>query len=312
MQPVNILIDTCPVCRSQSHSFFVETSAMMHDTNEERFAFYKCNACKSAFLRNPVDESTLSAYYLDSYLPYRGSAAWGRFANFVDKDDAKLNRKRVKLAASCCSNKDEPSILDIGCGKPDFLLAFNEKHQSNAVGVDFVAAHWDAPKYRHLKLHECNWKTFNFDAKFHVITAWHYLEHDYDLAFTITKIHELLISGGYFIAEVPMYQSILQRAQKKHWQGWHSPRHLTLFSKKSWSILFPKTHWEIVKHQKYGTLSAFTLWWLGHREGMSTDWKGSMEKYFWELVFWKVVLSPFFILDKLIPLGVQTIIVRKK
>ncbi|MCH8546537.1 MAG: class I SAM-dependent methyltransferase [Cryomorphaceae bacterium] len=304
--------DCCGVCQSQDIEPFIQTKAMMHPRDEGLYEFHRCRNCASVFLANPEDENQLSRFYSSAYLPYRGSSAWGKFSKFVENDDKKLNQRRSNLAASALDNKDKPSILDIGCGKPDFLKTFTETHNAKAVGVDFVAANWDQPQFERLELHECDWKTFTFDSTFDVITAWHYLEHDYDISSTVSKIYDLLKPGGYFIAEVPMHEGLLQHYQKQHWQGWHTPRHLTLFSKKSWSSVFPDTHWDIVEHQTYGTMSAFTLWWLGHREKKATDWEGDMSKYFWGLVFWKVLLMPFFLLEKVIPMGVQTVIIRKK
>lgn len=285
---------------------------MMHDDDSEEYQFNICQNCQSVFLINPVEEKYLSTFYSDAYLPYRGSSAWGKFADFVERDEVNLNKKRAKLAATYANRMDEIHILDIGCGKPDFLKTFSQLHQSKAVGVDFVSANWHLDKYKELELHECDWKNFDFKIQFDLITAWHYLEHDYDIPTTIEKIHASLKPGGYFIAEVPMYESLLQKLQKQNWQGWHSPRHLSMFSKTSWTLVFPPEKWEIEKHRTYGTLSAFTLWWLGYREGKNTNWKGDMSQYFWGLVFWKVLLSPIFLLEKIIPMGVQTIIVRKK
>ena len=37
-----------------------------------------------------------------------------------------------------------------------------------------------------------------------------------------------------------------------------------------------------------------------------------MERYFWDLVFWKVLLMPLFALERMIPMGIQTIVLRKK
>jgi SAM-dependent methyltransferase len=160
----------------------------------------------------------------------------------------------------------------------------------------------------HLKSLESHLITYSFD----LITAWHYLEHDYQPLETIAKCYKHLKPGGTLIIEVPMYEGILQKLQRETWQGWHSPRHLTLFSLRSWKKMFPDKQWQIVKHYRYGTLSAFTLWWLGRQERKKIQWGDSMQHKFWNLVAWKVLLSPFFLFEKLIPMGVQIIILRKK
>lgn len=303
---------TCSICGSTNTSLFIETNAMMHTPNKEIYSFYTCGNCDSKFLINPVNEEQLSKYYTENYLPYRGAHAWGKFSKFVEWDDAKLNKARKKTVLNFLPNQKSIQLLDVGCGKPDFLFEISKEKDISVTGVDFVAADWDSPKYSNLSLMECDWKDVEFKHKFNVITAWHYLEHDYQLSKTVSRFHELLISGGIIIIEVPMFEGILQKIQKKFWQGWHSPRHMNLFSKKSWSILFPSEEWNIVSYKKYGTLSAFTLWWLGYRERRNTEWATSMEPYFWSLVILKIILSPIFLFEKLLPFGIQTVVIQKK
>lgn len=303
---------TCSICGSTETSPFIETNAMMHTPNKEVYSFYTCGNCDSKFLINPVNEEQLSKYYTQNYLPYRGAHAWGKFSKFVEWDDAKLNRARKNRVLSYLSNMNNIQLLDVGCGKPDFLLEISKVKNILGTGVDFVAADWDNPKYSNISLMECDWKNVEFKHKFDVITAWHYLEHDYQLSKTVNRFHELLNSGGIIIIEVPMFEGILQKIQRNFWQGWHSPRHLSLFSKKSWSILFPSEDWDVMSHKRSGTLSAFTLWWLGYRERRNTDWANTMESYFWSLVILKIILSPIFLFEKLVPFGIQTVVIQKK
>jgi ubiquinone/menaquinone biosynthesis C-methylase UbiE len=285
---------------------------MMHVEKREIFRFNLCHNCESIFLTNPVPESQLNQYYTDAYLPYRGEKAWGKYANFVVWDDQKLNERRVKMAMQYLQPTPEIHVLDIGCGKPDFLSQLAEKPNIQTMGVDFTSAQWNDPKYKNLTLVEGDWRNIELNTQFDLITAWHYFEHDYDIHQTIAKCRQLLKPNGILLIEVPMYQGIIQKLQKQYWQGWHSPRHISLFSFKSWKMIFQENDWEIVKHNKFGTMSAFTLWWLGHQEKKNIDWSGSMQGHFWNLVFWKVLLMPFFALERLIPLGVQTIVIRKK
>lgn len=306
------IITKCPICQSLNYTFFIKTTAMMHHENGEYFDFMKCANCESVFLRNAVHESALIDYYSSSYLPYLGSKAWGKYENFVKQDDEKLNSDRTKLVVNFLKNDKNKSVLDIGCGKGDFLINLHNKTGWRCVGVDIVSADWTTANHKKIELHACDWKNMEFKMKFDCITAWHYLEHDYNPVTTIEKIYKILKPNGILIVEVPMYEGILQKLQKTTWQGWHSPRHISLFSFKSWSYLFDSSNWEIIKHKKYGTLSAFTLWWLGHMEKKHIIWSTNMEKHFWGLVVLKVLSWPFFIFEKLIPFGVQTIIVKKR
>lgn len=284
----------------------------MHAPNSEKFEFRECANCNSVFLANPVERDKLSDYYTKYYLPYRGARAWGKFEDFVERDDRALNQKRVRTVNRVFPLHSKTRILDLGCGKPDFLQSVHAKFGSFCCGTDFSDEGWLNGNYSHLTLKKGDIHDLKFDEKFDVITAWHYLEHDYNPAKTVELLHTLLKPGGVLVFEIPHHESITAKMQKQYWQGWHTPRHLTLFSSRGIKLLFDSNRWSLAHYKTSGTLSAFTLWWLGFRQKRDTDWSASMEKHFWPLVFLKVVTAPFFMLEPLIPMGIQTAVYKKK
>ncbi len=302
----------CPVCNGKSSHHYITTRAHMHVPNNEEYRFNECAQCKSVFLQNSVPQQELHRYYSKAYLPYRGASAWGKFSDFVKRSDEKLNRSRVNTVRNVINLKPDTRVLDLGCGKPDFLQALQKRYNCRCYGIDFSSEGWKNANYSSLNLTQGDIHDVEFDHQFDVITAWHYLEHDYHPQKTVKRLLELLKPGGLFIFEVPHHESITAAAQKQHWQGWHSPRHLTLFSTAGIRKLFPGAQWTQVKYKKRGTLDAFTLWWLGHRQKHNTDWSASMEKHFWPLVFLKVVTAPFFALERFFPMGIQTGIFKKR
>lgn len=302
----------CPVCESNHNRHYISTNALMHKKNEEHYSFNKCLKCDSVFLANPVEESELKNYYTDNYLPYKGAEAWGKFSAFVTKNQEKLDRNRTQLVARNAPKNKSFAILDVGCGNPSFLRIVQDKLPATCTGIDFSDNGWRNKNYDSLQLITTSIAHFQPIQLFDVITLWHYLEHDYQLRETTEKLYDLLHPTGRLIIEVPDYQSVTARQQEQFWQGWHSPRHLTLFSKKGIQTLFDSEKWRIVKHKRYGTLDAFTLWWLGRMEKKNKEWSSSMESEFWKLVFLKLITFPLFVFEKIIPMGVQTIVVEKR
>ena len=303
----------CPICKKTESTFYMSTKALMHETNNERYTFNICNNCEAVFLINPVNPKRLDHYYTDNYLPYRGSAAWGKYSSFVANSQKKIDLNRVNFVKKYLKkNNTDINVLDVGCGYPSFLEVLEQKSKANCTGIDFADSGWKGKNFPNLELKKIAIENYVSDKQFDVITLWHYLEHDYNPSQTIETVYNCLKSGGKLIIEVPDYNSISAKIQKSNWQGWHSPRHISLPTKKSFDLLFQKDKWEIKKHLRYGTLDAFTLWWLGSMQKKGIDWSGSMSNHFWMLVLLKVVTFPIFAFEKLFPMGIQIVVVEKK
>jgi len=303
----------CPICKKTESAFYMSTKALMHVTNNELYTFTICNNCEAVFLTNPVTQETLDHYYTDNYLPYRGSAAWGKYSSFVANSQKKTDLNRVNFVKKYLKkNNPNLNVLDVGCGNPSFLEMLEKKSKANCTGIDFSDSGWKGKNFPNLELKKIAIEDYVSDKQFDVITLWHYLEHDYNPSQTIETVYNCLKSGGKLIIEVPDYNSISAKIQKSNWQGWHSPRHISLPTKKSFDLLFQKDKWEIKKHLRYGTLDAFTLWWLGSMQKKGIDWSGSMSNHFWPLVLLKVVTFPIFAFEKLFPMGIQIVVVEKK
>jgi 2-polyprenyl-3-methyl-5-hydroxy-6-metoxy-1,4-benzoquinol methylase len=303
----------CTICNKTETSLYMTTHALMHKKNDEQYRFNLCKNCETVFLTNRVSEETLETYYTDNYLPYKGSAAWGKFSNFVENSQKHLDLRRVNVLKKWIGDTEKQiTLLDVGCGNPTFLEAAIKNINVSCTGIDFSDSGWKNKMIKNISLINTSIETFTSSQKFDIITLWHYLEHDYHPKQTIEKLYEFLAPGGKLIIEVPDYKSITAKQQGKYWQGWHSPRHLSLFSSKSFEVLFDAQRWKIAKHYRYGTLDAFTLWWLGKMEKKGIDWSSSMEKEFWPLVFLKVITLPLFLFEKILPFGIQLIVIEKK
>lgn len=303
----------CPICKKTESAFYLSTKALMHETNNELYTFNICNNCEAVFLINPASPEELERYYTEFYLPYRGASAWGKYSSFVANSQKKLDLNRVNFVKKYLKkNNTDINVLDVGCGNPSFLEILEQKAKAKCTGIDFSDSGWKGKNFPNLELKKIAIENYVSDKQFDIITLWHYLEHDYNPSQTIETLYNCLKIGGKLIIEVPDYNSISAKIQKSNWQGWHSPRHISLPTKKSFDLLFQKDKWEIKKHLRYGTLDAFTLWWLGSMQKKGIDWSGSMSNHFWMLVLLKVVTFPIFAFEKLFPMGIQIVVVEKK
>ena len=154
--------------------------------------------------------------------------------------------KKVKMLRGFCDPKEsEKSILDIGCGTGDFLVAC-KKSGFQVCGIE--------PSKKAKEIVTSKIQADLFDdisdlntQKFDVITMWHVLEHVPNLKDYISILKTLLKPNGTLIIAVPNFKSYDANYYKEFWAAYDVPRHLSHFSKKAISKLFLKEKMEVVK-----------------------------------------------------------------
>lgn len=301
----------CAVCNSENFAKFIETSAQMH-SSKEKFSFDRCADCGYVFLNPPVAPTDLKNYYTEYYLPYRGAEAWGKYSATVAKNDAKLNEKRAVLLAEHGNPNEQSAILDIGCGKPEFLLKCVEKFNCRAFGLDFTDEGWHEASEKFAKINLTVGKIGDLpDVKFDFVTMWHYLEHDYAPFETLCELREKSHKDTTLVIEVPDFESDSRRKFSEFWAGYHTPRHISVFSENNLQILLEKTGWQVIKINHYGTLDAYVLYWMSEAERRGIEWNKNMQDEFWRFVAGMIAFLPKKIIKKGESLGIMTAIAKK-
>lgn len=149
-------------------------------------------------------------------------------------------------------NTEQKTILDIGCGTGDFLLACKNAGWS----VSGIEPNIKARTYTKKKLFDSNEKIFdnikalmdyNIDSKYDIISLWHVLEHVPNLEEYISNLKKILKPNGTIIIAVPNYKSFDAKYYEKYWAAYDVPRHLWHFSKRSIQLLFAKENMKVVK-----------------------------------------------------------------
>ena len=236
----------CPVCDASYISSFIKTKAQMHSTKEV-FNFDQCSNCSLVFLnpRLPLDQ--LKKYYTSYYLPYRGAKAWGKFEKLVEGSQKKLDAKRVSRINNIQKLSNTSLILDIGCGNPSFLKACQKSLKCNTMGIDFSDEGWkDQPaSFEGINLQVAEINELKNDLQPDIITMWHYLEHDYTPSENLNYLKSISKPSTSLVIEIPNFDSSGRRKYGKNWAGWHTPRHLSLFSPNNIELLLDKTGWKV-------------------------------------------------------------------
>lgn len=138
------------------------------------------------------------------------------------------------------------TILDIGCGTGDFLVAA-QKVGWKTIGLEpntkakKIVKNKGISIIESLELLESN--------SIDLISMWHVLEHVPDLNSQITTIKRVLKKDGILLVAVPNYKSYDASYYKRYWAAYDVPRHLWHFSQTSIQLLFKK--YEFTLENKY-------------------------------------------------------------
>ncbi|MDC9724284.1 MAG: class I SAM-dependent methyltransferase [Urechidicola sp.] len=153
--------------------------------------------------------------------------------------------KKIKLVTSFLDIDSQKSILDIGCGTGDFLVA-SKKKGFNVCGIEPKEKPNSISKSKleidiYQDISEIN------SQKFDIISMWHVLEHVPNLEEYISNLKQLLNPNGTLFVAVPNHKSFDANYYGKFWAAYDVPRHLWHFSQKSIELLFKKEQMKVVK-----------------------------------------------------------------
>jgi len=138
----------------------------------------------------------------------------------------------------------EKTLLDVGAGTGDFLLAAKDKDWD----IEGIEPNQDAK----IRAQEKGIELFaSLDLlsnnKYDIITLWHVLEHLPNLEEQIKKLVTLLNEKGTLIIAVPNFNSYDAKYYKKNWAAYDVPRHLWHFSKEAMEKLFAYHGMSVIK-----------------------------------------------------------------
>jgi SAM-dependent methyltransferase len=187
--------------------------------------YVRCRACGAAQLEPQPSAEELEAFYRT----YHDHDAFGRFEERMAEDFP----RKARLARAQAADRQRPRLLDIGCGKGQFLARAAELG-FDCCGIDASAAAAAAAAAlpgvtaRHGSIgHEppSDWR-----GAFDVVTLWATLEHLPDPAATLAGAAACLSDGGTLLCDTGLGDSRLERWLPGHSQWYAAPEHLFVLS----------------------------------------------------------------------------------
>jgi 2-polyprenyl-3-methyl-5-hydroxy-6-metoxy-1,4-benzoquinol methylase len=226
----------CPVCEKE----FPGNSSKRHfDTIEKKeYHILTCLICGASFskpMRNP------GAEWYKQYNEYFGYKSEHDKTTYTFQQQCKC----LQLLLPDFSN-NKPSLLDIGCGKGDFLQAAKEIGY-NAHGIDFdcerVKTAQDKTSFDSVECIDGENCLKDYDRRFDLITFFQVLEHIATPNQFLKDVNQLLNPEGYIIFHVPNANRIFPTAL-----GISDlpPHHLTRFTNYSLTQLLDKNGFKVI------------------------------------------------------------------
>ena len=251
----------CPICGNLESNKIHAAREMMFGTRD-RFDYEECGSCGTVRLLNVPD---LQAYYPRDYYSFQtdkpqpsaslkdrfiarlmgrylltgrgslGSYLSGKKWDIRDKFPVSLREFPAPL-------KRTSSILDFGCGAGDLLRTLSAFGFTNLTGADpYIESDLRFPGVNIFK------KGFaELDGKFDLIMLHHSFEHLPDPAGSLLQIQRLLADDGTVLIRIPVVNYAWER-YGVNWVQLDPPRHLFLFTERSFKMLAAKAGFDVIK-----------------------------------------------------------------
>lgn len=213
-------------------------------TSADEFSAMRCRRCGLVFLNPRPALSEFERIYPANYHAFE----------FTEREFGFVFNVRRRLEAGrllnwCKNLPDEASVIDIGCGDGFHLELLRDfgKKSWRLEGIDADERAASTAEKKNLKIHRGTLETLrlpkdSYDLALLVQTV----EHIADPPELLRQIRSLLRPGGRLVVVTDNTDSLdFKLFKKRHWGGYHFPRHWNLFNPATMRRLAAKTGFEV-------------------------------------------------------------------
>lgn len=239
----------CRVCGQAANHRMFEVREMMFGTRET-FTYFECGGCGAIqIVKVPED---LARHYQGAYYSFKNHAreSYGALWAFLKRARARHAIEGKGLLGAMVAKVQgtwpyfewfkaarisfEASILDVGCGRGDYLLRFASDGFRRLTGVDpFVESDLTFDNGIRIYRRQIEEMTGEYDCVF----SKHSFEHVLDPRKTMGEMVRLTRPGGAILIAVPVAQCWAWQEYGVHWFQLDAPRHIVIPSRKSMEML---------------------------------------------------------------------------
>jgi SAM-dependent methyltransferase len=236
-------------------------------SSPDTFLAVRCSGCGLVYLNPRPTMSELSRIYPPEYHAFDFSAARYGVAHRVRR---RLEARRV--LAWCHGFGSDARILDIGCGDGFHLRILRDfgRPTWQLEGVEPDARAAEAARSAGLKVHQGTIQELALPAsQYDLVLFIATLEHVDDPVAVLTSVHSLLRPGGKVgIVTDNTATMDFRLFSRRHWGGYHFPRHWNLFNRNTLRLLAERSGLQV---EEISTALSPVNWVYSLRNVL-TDW----------------------------------------
>jgi 2-polyprenyl-3-methyl-5-hydroxy-6-metoxy-1,4-benzoquinol methylase len=213
--------ECCPLCQSEDTKFVLRKDFSLGNKNE--IILYSCLDCDGTFLAGSKDQFQEQMY--EYYESYSGKTKEEIY-------DSQTRSSYVEVLRMFERHTSGRSILDVGCGKGDFVDAALANNWI-ASGIDLSQSAIKIGRAFNLPLSGVDFFSESIKSStLDVVTLFEVIEHVRNPAAYLRRAEELVVNGGLVYITTPNFNSLERRLLGKFYPVIH-PEHLIYFSRKT-------------------------------------------------------------------------------
>ncbi len=221
----------CPLTGSRDVIHLYD--AVDHACSREVFGIWKDRSSGILFTHPAPDKSEIGRYYeMENYLSHDSEQPGFTASVYGTIRRIMLGKKWRMLRPFPDTGSEAVKLLDIGCGTGEFMK-YGIKTRPALIAHGVEPSEAASQKARKLSdkirvfpdIHSIPEKT-----SYHLITAWHALEHIHELKELMHTAADRLHNNGLFCVALPNHTSWDARHYGPDWAAYDVPRHLWHFS----------------------------------------------------------------------------------
>lgn len=222
----------CPICYDSNKT----------NLEDGRLNLYKCNSCLHTFTVTQKKEEYHDDYFQKTHKNWFDNPNYELFDFIYEKMLLLLNNKKIHL-------------LDVGCGKGDFLKYTAKKNSTAELsGIDLI-------DNQHPRIHfiKGDFSEVKIEAKFNVICSLAVIEHIDNPQFFVRKLNHILKPDGLLFIMTINNNSLVYRiarvlkkaGMRVAYDRLYSLHHLQHFTNQSLKTLLEINGFEVLAHKNH-------------------------------------------------------------